>query len=152
MPALGRAAVGYITYEVGVMKNITVKSVTVLIVTLLMNAPLQAEDLVFSVGESSVDRPQHWQRFTAGMSDQEYRHAYRSNQHRINRFIKSYSENVLLSAGVPRAGIKAIGVAAGLAANRDATLYLNRSHILALQLRDAINDNRALFFGVKMNW
>lgn len=134
------------------MKSITGKSVAVFFVVLLMNAPLQAEDLVFSVGGSSVDRPQHWQTFTAGMSDQQYRHAYRSNQHRIGRFIKSYSENVLRSAGIPRAGIKAIGVAAGLATNRDATLYLNRSHILALQFKDVVNDNRALFFGVKMDW
>ncbi|HHH43722.1 MAG TPA: hypothetical protein ENK49_06260 [Gammaproteobacteria bacterium] len=134
------------------MKSITGKSVAVFIAALLISAPLQAEDLVFSVGESSVDRPQHWQTFTAGMSDQQYRRAYRSNQHRISRFIKSYSENALLSAGVPRVGIKAIGVAAGLAANRDATLYLNRSHILALQFKDMVNDNRALFFGVKMDW
>ena len=121
-------------------------------IALLMAAQLHAEELTFLVGESSIDRPQYLQTFTAGMSDQQYRRTYKKNQHRIGKLIKSYSENALLSAGIPKAGIKVLGVAAGLAANRDATLYLNKSHILALQFKDMANDNRALFFGVKMDW
>ena len=122
------------------------------LLALLASAQLHAEELVFSVGESAVDRPKHWQTFTTDMSDQQYRNAYRHNQHRIGKFLKTYSENTLLSIGVPKTGVKVIGVAAGLATNRDATLYLNKSRILALEFKDVTNDDRAMFFGIKMDW
>jgi len=111
-----------------------------------------SEEVTFSFGESTIDRPHEWQTFGTDMSDQQYRSVYRHNQHRISRFIKSYSENKLLSMGIPKTGIKALGVAAGLAANRDATLYLNKSKILALQFKDVVNDDRTMFLGVKMDW
>ena len=134
------------------MKGLVRISTTISVLALLASAQLHAEDAVFSVGKSAIDRPAHWQTFSAGMSDQQYRNAYRNNQHRIGKFLKSYSENTLLSIGIPKAGVKALGVAAGLAANRDATLYLNKSRILALQFKDVVNDNRAMFIGVKMDW
>lgn len=134
------------------LKSFSIIPVAVPAIALLMSAQLYAEEPAFSIGQSSIDKPQHWQTYTDGMSDQQYRNAYRNNQRRISRFIKSYSENALLSAGIPETGIKVIGVAAGLAANRDATLYLNKNHILAVQFKDVVNDNRALFFGIKMDW
>ena len=49
-------------------------------------------------------------------------------------------------------GVKLMGAAAGLAAGQDAKLYLNKSNIMALELKDATEDDRAVFFGIKMNW
>ena len=134
------------------MKGLIRISTTISVLALLASAQLHAEDAVFSVGKSAIDRPDHWQTFSAGMSDQQYRNTYRDNQHRIGKFLKSYSENTLLSVGIPKTGVKVLGVAAGLAANRDATLYLNKSKILALQFKDVVNDNRTMFIGIKMDW
>ncbi len=98
-----------------------------------------------------MDRTQ-WQAYSANMSDREYRNIYKHNQKRIRKYVTAYSRNTLLAMGVPEYGIKVIGVAAGLAANRNATLYLNKSRFLALEFKDVINDNRAMFLGFKMHW
>ena len=134
------------------MKGLIRISTIISVLALLASAQLHAEDAVFSIGKSAIDKPDHWQTFSAGMSDQQYRNTYRDNQHRIGKFLKSYSENTLLSVGIPKTGVKVLGVAAGLAANRDATLYLNKSKILALQFKDVVNDNRTMFIGIKMDW
>jgi len=134
------------------MNIIIRKSATIPALALLASTQLHAENAVFSIGASEIDRPQHWQTFTTDMSDQQYRSAYRNNQHRIGKYLKTYSENTLLSMGVPKTGIRILGVAAGLAANRDATLYLNKSRILALELKDVANDDRTMFVGIKMDW
>ncbi len=125
---------------------------TIFVLALLASAQLYAEDAVFSVGKSAIDRPDYWQTFSTSMSDQQYRNTYKNNQRQIGKFLKSYSENTLLSVGIPKAGVKILGVAAGLATNRDATLYLNKSRILALQVKNPANDNRAMFIGIKMDW
>jgi hypothetical protein len=54
--------------------------------------------------------------------------------------------------GIPKTGIKLMGAAAGLAAGQDARLYLNKSKIMALELKDATENDRAVFFGIKMDW
>ena len=86
------------------------------------------------------------------MSEGEYRSSYRHNQRIVRDFVKSYSENTLTSMGVPKSGVKLMGVAAGLAAGQDAKLYLNKSKFMALELKDATEDDRAVFFGIKLDW
>ena len=86
------------------------------------------------------------------MSAGEYRGSYRHNQRIVRDFVKSYSESTLDSIGVPKMGVKLMGAAAGLATGQDAKLYLNKSKIMALELKDATEDDRAVFFGIKMNW
>ena len=93
-----------------------------------------------------------WQTVNGEMSEGEYRSSYRHNQRIVRDFVKSYSENTLTSMGVPKSGVKLMGVAAGLAAGQDAKLYLNKSKFMALELKDATEDDRAVFFGIKLDW
>jgi hypothetical protein len=93
-----------------------------------------------------------WQTVTGDMSAGEYRNSYRHNQRIVRDFVKSYSESTLTSIGVPKSGVKLMGAAAGLAAGQDARLYLNKSKIMALEFKDATEDDRAVFFGIKMDW
>lgn len=86
------------------------------------------------------------------MSASEYKGSYRHNKRIVRDFVKSYSESTLSSIGVPKTGVKLMGAAAGLAAGQDAKLYLNKSKIMALELKDATQDDRAVFFGIKMDW
>ena len=86
------------------------------------------------------------------MSAGEYKGSYRHNQRIVRDFVKSYSESTLSSIGIPKTGVKLMGAAAGLAAGQDARLYLNKSKIMALELRDATENDRAVFFGIKMDW
>ena len=86
------------------------------------------------------------------MSEGDYRYYSRHNQRIVRNFFKSYSENTLTSIGVPKTGVKLMGAAAGLAAGQDAKLYLNKSKLMALELKDATESDRALFFGFKMDW
>jgi hypothetical protein len=86
------------------------------------------------------------------MSEGEYRSSYRHNQRIVRDFVKSYSESALTSIGVPESGVKFMGAAAGMAAGQDARLYLHDSKIMALELKDATEDDRAVFFGIKFDW
>jgi hypothetical protein len=93
-----------------------------------------------------------WQSVSGDMSQDDYRYSYRHNQRIVRNFVKSYSESTLTSIGVPKTGVKLMGAAAGMAAGQDAKLYLNKSKLMALELRDATESDRALFFGFKLDW
>ena len=104
--------------------------------------------------DSSGHKPDRheWQSVSGDMSERDYRYYSRHNQRIVRNFFKSYSENTLTSIGVPETGVKLMGAAAGLAAGQDAKLYLNKSKLMALELKDATESDRALFFGFKMDW
>jgi len=93
-----------------------------------------------------------WQSVTGEMSEGDYRNSYRHNQRIVRDFVKSYSESTLTSMGIPKTGVRLMGAAAGMAAGQDARLYLNKSKIMALELKDATANDRAVFFGIKMDW
>jgi len=104
--------------------------------------------------ESSGHKPDRhaWQSVSGDMSTGDYRNSYRHNRRIVRNFVKSYSESTLSSIGIPKTGVKVMGAAAGLAVGQDARLYLNESKIMALELRDATENDRAVFFGIKMDW
>ena len=93
-----------------------------------------------------------WQTVNGDMSPGEYRNSYRHNRRIVRDFVESYSESALTSIGMPKSGIKLMGAAAGLAAGQDAKLYLNKSKLMAIELKDATEDDRAVFFGIKLDW
>ncbi len=104
-------------------------------------------------GAAAAEGGRHeWQSVNADMSPGEYRASYRHNQRIIRDFVESHSKNALTSIGVPKSGVKLMGAAAGLAAGQDAKFYLNKSKLMALEVKDATDDDRALFFGIKLDW
>ena len=110
-----------------------------------------AEDSALLTVGQAQDR-QRWQLFDDGMSPTQYRDAYRHNQHLILDYVKTYSTDTLRSAGVPKAGINLMGAAAGLATGQDATFYLNKSRLFAVEVKDATDADRSLMFGIKLDW
>jgi hypothetical protein len=99
-----------------------------------------------------VDRYQ-LQSVDSNMSAEDYRRVYRDNQHRVSKFITHYSEQSLLSLGLPKSGIRVAGALAGAAlTNQDATLYLNSGKSLAIDIKDAGQDDRTIFFAIKHSW
>lgn len=118
---------------------------------------LSASCLIYAAdrdSESTSQKPDRhaWQSVSGDMSAGDYRSSYRHNQRIVRDFVKSYSESTLTSIGIPKTGVKLMGAAAGLAVGQDARLYLNKSKIMALELRDATEHDRAVFFGIKMDW
>jgi hypothetical protein len=86
------------------------------------------------------------------MSADEYRRTYRDNQHRLRKFMTHYSEKTLGSLGIPKNSLRMVGALAGVAITQDATLYLNDSKWLAIDIKDAAQDDRAIIFAIKQNW
>lgn len=86
------------------------------------------------------------------MTVDQYRQASHSNQQQIRHFVESYSENTLLSLGVPKTGINLIGAVAGAAVTQNATVYLNDQKSFAIDIKDAAQDDRAIYFGYKLSW
>jgi hypothetical protein len=106
---------------------------------------------VLKGAELELDQ-REWRTIEGEMSEQEYRNAYRSNQRLLRDVVKSYSEDTLISLGVPKKGVSLIGAAAGLAVTQDAKLYLHKSKLLALEFKDVTDNDRSLFLGVKLDW
>ena len=100
------------------------------------------------------NEPEHLQlrSVNATMTADEYKRAYRSNQRQILKFVESYSESTLMSLGIPKMGVEALGAVAGAAVTQEATVYLNSSKSLAIDIKDAAQDDRAIFFAIKHEW
>jgi hypothetical protein len=98
------------------------------------------------------EQQKQWRAFDAEMSPWEYEQAVRENQKLVRRLVKTYSNETLTSAGVPKAGVAFLGAAAGLAVDGDAHLHLNKSKTMAFSLDDVASDDRALMFSIKKSW
>jgi hypothetical protein len=88
----------------------------------------------------------------ATMTADEYEQAYKSNQRHILKFVKAYSENTLSALGVPKFGVEALGAVAGAAVTQESTVYLNAGKSLAIDIKDAAQDDRAIYFAIKRKW
>lgn len=119
-------------------------------ICMLLSTPLFAGGT--TAGQTKDIQPVELQSLGADMTADEYRQAYQNNQKRILRFIESYSENTLLSLGVPKKGIHMMGAVAGAAVTQNATLYLNDEKSFAIDIKDAAEDDRAIYFGFKLDW
>jgi Tfp pilus assembly protein PilP len=88
----------------------------------------------------------------ATMTADEYEQAYRTNQHRILKFVESYSETTLTALGIPKKGVEVLGAVAGAAVTQNGTVYLNSGKSLAIDIKDAAQDDRAIIFAFKRKW
>lgn len=100
-----------------------------------------------------ADQPRlKWHSVDADMGAEEYRQVYRENQDQLRNFVEDYSEASLVSLGVPKRGVNLIGAVAGAAVTQEATFYLNDGKSWAIDIRDAAEDDRAVYFGLKLDW
>ena len=86
------------------------------------------------------------------LSPQEYEEVTGHNRRVVLKNLKSFSGNVLKSIGVPKQGIDFVGVTLGAVYNNGAKMDLNKSKTLALEVKDMMGSDRALFLGVKLGW
>jgi len=126
---------------------------SLLITATVLPVPVPAVDSPGVGNPSGKERHRYQLRsIDADMSETEYRQAYRNNRGQIQNFIEDYSESNLTALGIPRTGIHFIGAVAGAAITQNATLYVNKSKFLALEIKDAAEDDRSIFFGLKVDW
>lgn len=125
--------------------------ITMLVILLSASPAILADNGIPLLPNQNADQRQ-WREVSRNMSEYEYEEAYRHNQKIAGKILKNYSTNALKSIGVPKQGITFLGTAAGLAANQKAKFHLNKSKTLALEFKNAIGDNRTLFFGYKLEW
>jgi hypothetical protein len=57
-----------------------------------------------------------------------------------------------MALGVPKSGVRTLGVVAGAAITQTATVYLNTGKTLFIDIKDAAQDDRAIFFAIKRSW
>ena len=94
---------------------------------------------------------QYFQRADMNMSAREYEETYSKNRRFVSNNLRSYSIHTLGLVGIPEQGVNLMGAALGMVIN-GAKLNLNKSKTLALELKDVSDSDRALFFGVKLDW
>ena len=98
-----------------------------------------------------VEREEHWRIVTPDMSPHEFREATRNNQRLVGDTLKTYSENVFTSIGLSKKNINYVGAAIGLAV-QDARFHLDDKKMLALEIKDITDGDRAVFVGINMDW
>ena len=93
-----------------------------------------------------------WRTLHVDMSVEEYRAIYKSNWRFLRKSLQTRARDTLTSWGLPRAGVDMLGVAAGLAAGRDARLYLDDGRRMALELDDPLDGDRSLMLRFGIDW
>jgi hypothetical protein len=129
--------------------NLTIKLRLAPVTLLVMCASSFAESVSAGEVNSSNTRIRH---FDVSMDADEYRESYQENRHHIQKYLTSHSEKALTSLGLSSDSVHILGAIVGSAATQDATLYLNSSKSLAIDVKDAAADDRAIYFGYRLKW
>jgi hypothetical protein len=111
----------------------------------------QAEDRESALPDLGPKSHEYQHSVDMTMSLHEYEGMYSRNQKVVLKNLRSYSENTLVSIGIPRQGINLMGAALGLAFS-DSKLNLNESKTLALEIKDARDSDRSFYLGVNLDW
>jgi hypothetical protein len=76
---------------------------------------------------------------------------FRHNRHYLSDMLKSYSQQTLSFIGLPDQTAKFMGATIGFV-TRGAKLDLNDSKTLAIEFKDVVTHDPALYFGYKLDW
>jgi hypothetical protein len=76
---------------------------------------------------------------------------YRRNQRYMRDALKSYSKQTLRSIGLSEQTADLMGATLGLA-TQGAKLNLNESKTLAIEFKDVVTHDPALYFGYRLDW
>lgn len=91
-------------------------------------------------------------RIDMNLSPREYEEISDRNRRMVLKNLKSFSGSTLESIGIPKQGINIVGATLGAVYNNGTKLNLNKSKTLALEVKDMMGSDRALFLGVKLGW
>ena len=128
-----------------------IRTTTIVSAFLLTTSSItHAEDRESSLPNLGLEQ-QYLQGTYMNMSLQEYEGIYGHNQRFVLKNLRSYSENVLESDGIPEQGINLMGAALGLVFS-DPRLNLNKSKTLSLEIKDVRDSDRSFYFGVNLDW
>jgi len=120
------------------------------LVLLAMNSSLYAED-----GQSTVLNLEFKQQTLSSIDDnsslQDNEKIYRRNQRYLRDALKSYSKQTFRSIGLSEQTADLMGATLGLA-TQGAKLNLNESKSLAIELKNVVTHDPALYFGYKLDW
>jgi hypothetical protein len=115
-----------------------------------MESPLYAEN-----GQSTFLNLGFKQQTFSSVDDnsslQDNEKTYRRNQRYLREALKSYSKQTFRSFGVSDQAADLMGATLGLATN-GAKLNLNESKTLAIEFKDVVTHNPALYFGYNLDW
>ena len=92
-----------------------------------------------------------WERVDAYMSAKEYQKASRQNRQVFREAAHRAIESTLISYGIPRQGVAIAGAAVGVA-TKGAKMNLNSSKTLSMEVKNAISEDRAISFKLKLGW
>lgn len=117
---------------------------------LAMNSSLYAED-----GPSTSLNLRFKQQTFSSIDDnsslQDNEKTYRRNQRYLREALKSYSKQTFRSFGFSDQTAELMGATLGLA-TKGAKLNLNESKTLAIEFKDVVTHDPALYFGYNLDW
>ncbi|GMQ87386.1 MAG: hypothetical protein BMS9Abin08_0587 [Gammaproteobacteria bacterium] len=131
--------------------------------TVILAAGLMTVAIVSAYAESSGSSSKRsdsdkfqWRQVTDDVSVSEYRETYRHNKRVLRSTVRSYSEGAAESLGLPKRASQLAGGAAGVAAslltNHDLKFRLNDKKTFAFEVRDPVDNDRALFLNYQLKW
>jgi hypothetical protein len=90
------------------------------------------------------------------VSASEYRKTYPHNKRDLRSALRLYSKNVAESMGLPKKAGQLAGGAAGVAAslltNHGVNFRLNDKKSFSFEVRDPVDNDRALYLSYKLKW
>lgn len=101
-----------------------------------------------SLGESQQLK---WHDVNSQMARQEYGEAVRNNKRSILKVSRNYVEGQLKSMGITEEAVRITGATVGFLVD-GARYHLNKSKTVALEAKDVVDNDRALFLRYKLGW
>ena len=118
---------------------------------LVLSAGTQAETLTLNVPQLYEVQRSQWRAVDTEMSREEYKNAYRKNRRILVKTVSNYLERQFTALGVPEMGVNLAAKTIGFAVS-GAKINLNESKTMALELRDVTQEDRGVYFRVKLDW
>jgi hypothetical protein len=110
-----------------------------------------ADDNSVELPSLGGSQPVGWQDVSSQMASQEYGEAVRNNKRAILGAARSYVEGQLKYMGLTQEGVRYTGATIGFLLE-GARYHLNKSKTVALEVREVVENNRAMYLRYKLGW
>ena len=122
-----------------------------MVFTVAMLSPVFADDSHFALPSLGDQETARWQTVDSSMERSEYGQAVRHNKRIVTRAARNYLEDELVSMGVSKQAVGVAGATVGFLVD-GGKFNLNDSKTFALEVRDVVDNDRAMYLNYKLSW
>lgn len=122
-----------------------------MVFSVAMMPPVFADDSHFALPSLGDQESARWESVDSSMARNEYGQAVRHNKRIVQRAARNYLEGELVSMGISKQAVGVAGATVGFLVD-GGKLNFNESKSFSLEVRDVVDNDRAMYLNYKLNW